>query len=249
MRQILAVLFFGVWAFFPDRSQAAQPDCKVRTFEGSRFVACTFDSRRQELRLAWTGPDGHALRGFDKLKAMLGPEARRIDFAMNAGMFEENGSPLGLYIENGRTRRPLNRRNGAGNFYMKPNGIFALDANGTLHIDATDAFASRRVAPAFATQSGPMLVTAGTLHSGISPDGPSQNIRNGVGIRDAHTAIFAISDDPVSFGKLARFLRDDLGCRDALYLDGAISSAWIPEMGRQGQAAPLGPMIVVLDKR
>ena len=227
-------------------TRAAAATCETRRFEESRFTVCAFDSRRQDLRLAWTGTDGSALRSFERLKAALGPEARRVRFAMNAGMYQENGTPVGLYIENGRTRRPLNQRDGTGNFYMKPNGVFSLDPDGTVRVETSPAFAARHAMPVFATQSGPALVTANVLH--VAPDGVSRNIRNGVGIRDANRALFVISDDPVSFGRFARFLRDGLKCRDVLYLDGAISSAWIPDRHRQDQIAPLGPMLVVLGR-
>jgi uncharacterized protein YigE (DUF2233 family) len=70
-----------------------------------------------------------------------------------------------------------------------------------------------------------------------------------VGIRDLHHAVFAISDAPVSFGKLARFFRDDFKCEDALYFDGAISSIWVSASHRQDFGATLGPMIVVLERK
>ena len=58
-----------------------------------------------------------------------------------------------------------------------------------------------------------------------------------------------ISDGAVSFGRLARFLRDGLGCRDALYLDGYVSSLWAPELRRRDGAGGLGPLVVVLAKK
>jgi len=249
MRDFRVLLLAGLFACPSFGAHATEPACETRHFEASRFTACLFDSRRDELRLAWTGRDGSALRSFERLKTALGRDATRVRFAMNAGMYAENGNPIGLFAENGKIRRPLNERDGAGNFYMKPNGVFSLDADGTVHVEPSGAFATRRAQPSFASQSGPVLVTNNVLHPGISEDGPSQYIRNGVGIRDAHTAMFVISDDPVSFGKLARFLRDELKCRDALYFDGAISSAWIPAQHRMTQAAPLGPMVVVMGKR
>jgi uncharacterized protein YigE (DUF2233 family) len=93
-----------------------------------------------------------------------------------------------------------------------------------------------------------MLLIGGAVHRAITPDGPSKNIRNGVGILDAHRAVFVISNEPVSFGRFARFFRDELGCRDALFLDGTISSAWIPQLRRMDYTAPLGPMLVVLER-
>jgi uncharacterized protein YigE (DUF2233 family) len=226
----------------PDRA------CEHRTFEGSSFTVCAFDSRTQDLRLLWTDPRGKALRSFGRLANALGSDGARVRFAMNAGMFEQDGSPVGLYVENRVERHPLNTREADGNFYLKPNGVFSLSAANTVRIDVSDSFLVRSDRPLFATQSGPMLVIDGKLHPKITDDGPSKNIRNGVGLRDAHTALFAISDDPVSFGKLARFFRDGLGCQDALYLDGKISSLWVPAEGRRIGGVNIGPMVVVLDK-
>lgn len=223
--------------------------CAERTFEGSRFIVCTFDSARDELHLAVKGADGTALRGFVRLAEELGPDAARVQFAMNAGMYGVDGFPIGLYIENGSTLRRLNRvQNARGNFYMQPNGVFSLDRDGTVHVETTDAFAARNASPQWATQSGPMLVTGGRLNPNISDDGPSRNVRNGVGATGAHTAAFVISNDPVSFGRFARFFRDVLHCKDALYFDGAISSVWVPSLNRRDTPHTLGPMVVVLGR-
>jgi uncharacterized protein YigE (DUF2233 family) len=45
---------------------------------------------------------------------------------------------------------------------------------------------------------------------------------------------------------LARHVPARARCRDALYLDGAVSGVWIPSAKRMDARAPLGPMIVVL---
>jgi uncharacterized protein YigE (DUF2233 family) len=47
---------------------------------------------------------------------------------------------------------------------------------------------------------------------------------------------------------LARLLRDSLGCRDALYLDGAVSSLWDRPAGRRDRRAELGPMVLVFSR-
>ena len=227
---------------------AAAP-CAQHSFEGSSFTVCTADTRHDELRLAWTDRSGVALRGFDRLAAELGADRGRALFAMNAGMYEEDGKPLGLYVERGIVRRPLNLRSGGGNFYLKPNGVFLLRKNGTMAVEPSDALTNEPEPPLFATQSGPMLVIGGAFNPNITADGPSRNIRNGVGLRGPHTAVFVISDDSVSFGRMARLFRDELGCRDALYFDGSISAAWIPGEGRTDVTKPLGPMVVVLSKR
>ena len=65
-------------------------------------------------------------------------------------------------------------------------------------------------------------------------------------IRDI--AWFAISDEPVSFGRLARFFRDSLGCRNALYLDGGVSSLWDRPAGRRDSYSRLGPLVAVFER-
>ena len=70
----------------------------------------------------------------------------------------------------------------------------------------------------WATQSGPMLLIGGKLHPRFNSDGPSRLVRNGVGVAGPGSAWFAISEEGVSFGRFARFFRDELGCTDALYL-------------------------------
>ena len=233
------------WALTAPASAAP---CETQVFDDDQFTVCRFDSRHQEMRLVWTDANRVAVRSFSRLSRILGGDSGRVRFAMNAGMFEDNGMPLGLYVERGVVRRPLNTRSGGGNFYLKPNGVFLLRRDGTVRVETSEAVTAEPAPPLFATQSGPMLVIDGEFNANIAADGPSRNIRNGVGVRDGHTALFVISEDAVSFGRLARFFRDGLKCRDALYLDGSISSLWVPSEPRQVGGFDLGPMIVVLDK-
>ena len=90
-----------------------------------------------------------------------------------------------------------------------------------------------------------MLVIDGKLHPKFDADGESRNIRNGVGIAPDGTPLFAISEEPVSFGKFARLFRDALKAKNALYFDGSVSSLWDPGNHRQDSIAELGPMVVV----
>jgi uncharacterized protein YigE (DUF2233 family) len=222
--------------------------CGQRIFEGDSFTVCAFDSRAQALRLATTDAKGVPLRSFDALAAALGPAASRARFAMNAGMFDDTGMAIGLLVENGQQRHRLNTAKGGGNFHLKPNGVFSLDADGTLHVETSAGFAKRKAKPLWASQSGPMLMIAGKIHPKITADGPSHYIRNGVGLRDTHHAVFAISDAPVSFGRFARLFRDALHCPNALYFDGSVSSLWLPSQARMDDLRLLGPMVVVLDR-
>lgn len=167
---------------------------------------------------------------------------------MNAGMYDLSGDPIGLYVENGNERHSLNRRTGAGNFHIIPNGVFWQDSAGQ-HVATTDDYAAMTsVSPTYASQSGPMLVINGRINQHFSPDGESRNIRNGVGIDGAGRSWFVISKEPVSFGKFARLFRDGLQCPNALYFDGLVSSLWDGSTGRADRKFPLGPLLVVTEK-
>ncbi len=93
-----------------------------------------------------------------------------------------------------------------------------------------------------------MLLIDGKLHPAIKQDGASHHFRNGVGTESNHKAWFVISDDRISLGKFARFFRDELHCRDALFLDGAVSSLWFPGGGRMDSSYALGPLLLVRNR-
>ncbi|WP_114951815.1 phosphodiester glycosidase family protein [Sphingosinicella terrae] len=225
----------------PAREQIVAGHCEQREFEGSAFTACRYDRREHDIALFVEDQAG-PLRSFDRLEAHLGERAADLLFAMNAGMYDEAGRPIGLYVADAVEGHAINRREGPGNFHMKPNGVFAVADDGTPSIvDSEDWAGSAR----WATQSGPLLLSDGAIHPRIQPNGPSLHIRNGVGVDDAHIAWFAVSEEPVSFGRFARFFRDSLGCDDALFLDGAVSSLWDPAAQRQDAYDSLGPMVAV----
>lgn len=221
--------------------------CEQRVFEGALFVACRYDRRRDRIELILDGPNG-PLRSLASLERQLGPRIAQLRFAMNAGMYGEDGRPIGLYVEDGRQRRRINRSTGGqGNFHMEPNGVFTVAADGRVAVLISDRYEAA-ARPRWATQSGPMLVIGGRLHPMIQDNGPSLHIRNGVGVDSPGTAWFVISGDPVSFGRLARFFRDVLGCPDALYLDGSVSSLWDRPGNRQERRTDLGPFVAVFER-
>lgn len=234
--------------FILPRLQPRDAPCVAREFEGSRFIVCTYDARRQDMRLYSHAQSGGYLRSFEALQTALGADASRVRFAVNAGMFNDTGAPIGLYVQDGEEQKSISLTDGPGNFHLKPNGVFWQGQDGALHIEVSDDYAREMRTPRWATQSGPMLLINGALHPRIAEDGSSRLIRNGVGLRDGHTAYFVISSGFVSFGRFARFFRDELRCRDALFLDGTVSSIWAPSIGRYDDNHELGPMVVVLDR-
>ena len=213
--------------------------CRIELFEATRFTVCDPDGGK--LRLFATGRGQTPLRSFAEIMTKV--PADQVAFAMNAGMFDEDGRPIGLAIVDGKQVRAINMRDGGGNFHLMPNGVFLVRRDGT-----TAIVTSKNLAPSpkivFATQSGPMLVIDGQIHPKFDTDGESRFIRNGVGIGPGGKPLFVISNEVVSFGKFARFFRDGLHARNALYFDGSVSSLWDPANGRMDAGVPLGPMIV-----
>ena len=148
----------------------------------------------------------------------------RLLFATNAGMFDSNLKPVGLYVEQGRELVHANIKSGRGNFHMKPNGIFYISAHGAA-VAETQAFLKQRPQADLATQSGPMLVIDGRLHPRFDRRSTSLKARTGVGVRADGKVIFAISEEAVSFDAFARLFRDALNCPNALFLDGGSASS------------------------
>ncbi|GGZ10682.1 hypothetical protein GCM10011614_27030 [Novosphingobium colocasiae] len=161
-------------------------------------------------------------------------------------MYDTSSQPIGYYVENKNRLHQINRRDGKGNFYLKPNGVFYGATKGPWAVLSSDDFTkqvSKR--PELGTQSGPMLLIDGKFNPHISQSGTSEKIRNAVGVDDRGQAHFVISDEPVSFGLLARMMRDHCKTPNALFLDGTVSSLWDPATGRLDAQFPLGPLIVV----
>jgi uncharacterized protein YigE (DUF2233 family) len=220
--------------------------CQAQMFEESRFTLC--DAGKGRIELVAAGRDEPAIRRLADLEASLGPRAATVAFAMNAGMYDEEGRPIGLAIVEGKQKRAINRRKGGGNFHLMPNGVFQVHKDGRAEVLTSEKWkpsASIRLA----TQSGPMLVIDGKLHPAFDRDGTSRYVRNGVGIGPKGEALFVISDGPVSLGKFARFYRDQLKARNALFFDGAVSALWDPANGRRDVTKPLGPIVVVFKAR
>lgn len=210
-----------------------------------RYTVMRVDTRSEDLRLFLYDEQGAPLHRLKRLDALLKSQGKRLRFAMNAGMYEPDYAPVGLYVTDGRQLAPLNLAEGEGNFYLKPNGVFLLGSDGPKIVESS-RYPAQASGVRLATQSGPLLLQQGAIHPRFDPGSKSRQIRNGVGV-DGEIAYFVISDDPVSLYEFAQYFRDNLKCSDALYLDGAISSLYAPGLGRRASGAKLGPMIGVVE--
>ena len=219
--------------------------CAPKNFDGANFTVCAFDPRRDDIRLFWKGADGKPYGSLAALAEALKSKGERLVFAMNAGMFAEDQSPVGLYVENRVKLHGADTRAGASNFHMKPNGVFWI-GDGAAGVTETSRYLADPPAARYATQSGPMLIVDGKIHPRILPTGTSAKIRNGVGACDGGAVVFAIADEPVNFDAFARLFRDGLGCQNALFLDGSVSSLYAPELKRDDELEPIGPIVGVV---
>lgn len=203
--------------------------CEWRSNSVEPFTSFVVDATQiGKIELFWRDEKGVNFGSIENVKNHVEQNGKRLRFAMNGGMYQEDGRPLGLFIQNGKQIAPLNvRRNATGNFYIEPNGVFYTTTDGQAGVTTTQNFANDgRVK--FATQSGPMLIVDGAVNPQFKPDSDNLNIRNGVCAADDGKIIFAVSRSPVSFYDFAEYFKS-AGCRNALYLDGFVSRMYLPE--------------------
>lgn len=228
--------------------------CERQTFEGAGVVVCSVQPGQAQMRLFWQAADGTPYRLFSSLAQAVASEGRTLGFAINAGMYGKDFSPIGLYVENGRQLRPVNTRQidappaKVPNFYKQPNGIFYLDATGA-GVLSTEAYLQARPEARFATQSGPMLVIDNALHPSFIEGSTDRTRRSGVGVCDNGVVRFAVSESSINFYDFARVFRDHLQCPNALFLDGGRGAGmYSPDLGRNDWSwhGGFGPMLGVV---
>jgi uncharacterized protein YigE (DUF2233 family) len=219
--------------------------CEDVMYEGLSYTTCTVDPAAERLELLLYDDIGIPFGDFATLEQAY--EGRSIPFAMNAGMYHPDRSPVGLFIVNGTEVSRLLTGPSDGNFGMLPNGVLCIRP-GQARVFETLVFEQLSSTCDFATQSGPMLVIDGALHPRFLPDSTSRFVRNGVGTTDnGDRAVFAISNQPVTFYEFARFFRDGLGLPLALYFDGNVSQLHAPALGRSDRGRAMGPIVAVIE--
>lgn len=235
-------------------SLAASP-CERQSFASSDFIVCTVDPENADLRLFWQDRTGGPYRSFSAVANALEDSGETLVFGLNAGMYWSDFTPMGLYVEDGKTLRPANVRapddtsGPVPNFYKTPNGIFFITAEGA-DILPTEQYLAEEPHARIATQSGPMLVIENALNPALIEGSTERRPRSGVGICGDGTVRFAISERPVNFYDLGRLFQEGLQCRNALYLDGGRGTGiYDPELGRNDFSwhGGFGPMFGLVE--
>jgi uncharacterized protein YigE (DUF2233 family) len=241
---VIRALLIGLAAVVA--APAAALECQDLSHDGNRYSICEVDLTTDELRLFLRDEQGEVLGQFSAVDSELKGEGKQLIFAMNAGMYHSDRSPVGHYVEDGTEEMRVVSNAGPGNFGLLPNGVLCIEP-GKARVFETLAFQAAEPDCRFATQSGPMLVIDGALHPRFLPDSTSRYLRNGVGTSaDGKRAVFAISKNAVTFHEFGSLFRDVLKTPNALYFDGNISRLYAPQLNRADAGFSMGPIVGVV---
>lgn len=248
----LSLLAFLAWI-----PQAFALETREIQFEGKRITVTEVDLKKDRLQLFLNDDHGKPFNRFARLNDWLGERQLKLRWAMNAGMYQPDYSAVGLFVADGQQIAPINLKDADGNFFMKPNAVFYVAADGAAVLES-NAYARLHPKAILATQSGPALVLDGHLHGDpqlyrgrteFKAGSPNRLHRNGVGVADANKVFFAITEDPVNFDEFARMFRDKLGCQNALFLDGTVSCLHDSALNRSDKTMNVGPIIGITEPR
>jgi uncharacterized protein YigE (DUF2233 family) len=230
---LLAALFTG------GSSPAAQPEdgLVVRTvrFGGATYLVAEADMRRVKLRMLHRGG---AIDGYGAAEAALRARGERMLLATNGGLFHA-GLPIGLHYEDGARVRPLDLDTrpppgqGGGNYYSLPNAVLFQDRAGRVAIRESPRMTGLIGSVRDGLQSGPALLLNGVVHpiARASNKGKLHDRRTAACTRDAETLVIVYARSRTTFPRLARFLHEELRCRDALFLDANVPGIYLPGRG------------------
>jgi uncharacterized protein YigE (DUF2233 family) len=244
---LLGAGWFGLTALAARAEDPAPPGLQAISFRGQGFLIRTVDPRQDDLRLFLNDDQGNLLRDFVSLDTFVRAKGERLLFAANAGMFEPTSKPVGLLVLDGAEQSPLNLKDGAGNFYMKPNGVFVINDKHQAMVVESGSYAELLTPVRWATQSGPLLVLGGDIMPDFNAGSKNVKIRSGVGVTREGGIVFALSRNPVNFYDFASLFLTRLKCPNALYLDGDISAFYVPG-NKDAVQHSFGPMFGLVQK-
>jgi len=203
---------------------------EIFTLKGKEFRVVR--AAPEKVRMVWRNEEGKPLFRFSEARRkILADGASEVKMLINGGIFEPNLKPSGFYVERGKIENALNLKPGKGNFFLKPNGVFYITRTGeefSAGVVVSEEFTSwaeeEKASLWYAVQSGPLLMRDGKVHPAFNEGSKSELIRNGVGVDKEGQVVFVITKRKtrVNLWTFAECFRQ-LGCEDALFLDGQIS--------------------------
>lgn len=246
LKKIVVLFLLGLLVgcdFSGEKSVSGNSEQLKPKAESERIASLLVNPRESNIEFFLKDDKGAIFGSLDNLKTYLEKRGKTLRFAMNGGMYREGQIPLGLFIENKREITPLKTRAGEGNFYLQPNGVFAITNEKRAFIVKTQDFKNDGQIE-FATQSGPMLLIENEINPLFQEDSKNLNIRNGVCVLDDEKVLFAISRTEINFYEFAKFFKSQ-SCRNALYLDGFVSRMYLPEKSLYDLDGEFGVIIAV----
>jgi len=199
---------------------------------------CQLNLAHDNVRMFWRAEDDSHFANFSRLSEWLLARLEKLICATNAGIYGTDLRPIGLYIEAGKMLHKLNTRKEAyGNFYLQPNGVFQLKDHEAMILSTDEVAANLETklkGVMYATQSGPILLRAGQINPLFTQGSENRLVRNAVCVISASDIALVKSRSAINFHDFALQMRDQLGCRDALYLDGSVSQLYPYDNGKFG---------------
>jgi len=224
-------------------------------YKGINYTAFILDLTKQDINIALADEENKKLVTINRAYNYYS-KTKKKDVLMicNAGMYQRDSNPVGLLISNGKKLKDVtdNSKKISDNYHMYPNGIFYIKNNKASIIETEKYITDKKSNESSisqATQSGPMLVINNEHHKRFNYGSKNLHIRNGVGILADERIIFIISNERVNFFDFSTVFQDVFGCKNALYLDGAISKMYIKGDKKNSMGnGTFGPFIVITDK-
>ena len=177
-----------------------------------------------QLGLYWKDEKGRALKTFEALQNWMHSRKKSLLFAANAGIYRDTPTfaPVGLHVEKGSARTRLSFATGCGNFCWY-SGVFFIEENRAyikLREEVrTHDFSRTRLA----LQSGPLLMRSGVMQGTWSSASYNLNRSAVCTTSRAGEVLMILVMDATNLKQFFSAL-EEAGCKDALFLDGAVSA-------------------------
>jgi prepilin-type processing-associated H-X9-DG protein len=210
------------------------------TFEGTRFTACRYRRGEDRIELA-LDPGGQPLRSLPRCASISGRARQSLRFAMNAGMYDAPGDRSASMSRRPRAPRPQHAATASGNFHLEAQRRLTVDNDGRVAVVSSERYRRCRQGPL----GDPVRPNAGDRRR--TP--PQVQRRRQLALCSQRRRVrmptppgSRSASSQVSFGRFARLFRDRLGCANALFLDGSVSSLWDRPANRVDAYPALGPL-------